>query len=430
MLGRLLGRRARPIYLAVLLLPIVFSVSLRVRTFLAARKIHAVLSGLEQVRVDRTTEEQLLRTVPYLVPSDPTRQMLAGGHDSYRVEISNADYYYGWTRWVPDYVLSLWPVHDSDLPVKDKWKSLTFPLKAAYVLGWRHLSFSAYVTVLNGTVSSTGYNLEPDVLIGYPLSYFVVARSAHGFSRDAGRRPVPVHSTDDESPDYRFGAVAGQFSMLDGTDSSIGVAYTADAPRDLIDHAFRVDLGCFWGSRGCDSVHQVVPLLWKDRRAIEDATTARFRSTDPCPNRILSGRVRYLPDLNVALLEVVRSRSEEVNYEGNRSEDIVTDYRLKEAIRGNPEGPWTDIRHRWTIPWPLSPRGEIPNPEPPSYPKPGDRFLYFSGATFDSCRIIRATPSAESAVRSAIPAPSSPCQNAQFRQWPNFDELDRRFVSG
>jgi hypothetical protein len=25
---------------------------------------------------------------------------------------------------------------------------------------------------------------------------------------------------------------------------------------------------------------------------------------------------------------------------------------------------------------------------------------------------------------------SSPCQNAQFRQWPNFDELDRRFVSG
>jgi hypothetical protein len=33
-------------------------------------------------------------------------------------------------------------------------------------------------------------------------------------------------------------------------------------------------------------------------------------------------------------------------------------------------------------------------------------------------------------VFSANQPPNSPCQNAQFRQWPNFDELDRRFVSG
>jgi hypothetical protein len=405
MLRRLLGRRARLIYVAVLLLPIVLSIGLRVRNFLIARKIHAVLLGLEQVRVDQTTEAQLLRTVPYLVPSDPTRQMLAGGHDSYRVEISNSDYYYGWTRWVPDLVLPHRKADEWLPPFKDKGKLLKFPFNAAYALGWRYLSFSAYVTLLNGTVSSTGYNLEPDVLIGYPLSYFVVVRSAHGFSMNGGRRPVPVHSADDERPEYRFGQVAGEFSLLTGADYSIGVAYTADAPRDIVDHAFHVDLRCFWALHGCDSVRQVVPLLWRDRKTIEETTLARLRSADPCPDRILAGRVRYLLDLNVALLEVVNSRSEEINHEGDRSFEITTDYRLKEVIRGHPEGPWTNIRTRSTIPSPSSNDGRIANPMGLPYLTPGDRFLYFSGATFDSCRVVRATPSAENAVRTAIPAP-------------------------
>ncbi len=227
----------------------------------------------------------------------------------------------------------------------------------------------------------------------------------HGFSWNQGRRPVPVHSTGDESPDYRFGAVAGEFSVLAGADRAIGVAYTSDAPRGLISHAFHVDLRCFWGIRGCDSVRQVTPLLWNDRQAITAATTARLTSSDPCPDRILSGRVRTLPDLDIALLEVAATRYEEVNHEGDLSSDIVTDYRLREAILGQPQGPWTHIRHGWTVPWPLAAKGEILNPIGPSYPKPGDRFLFFGGAKFDSCRIVPATPSAEAAVRtSATPS--------------------------
>jgi hypothetical protein len=77
---------------------------------------------------------------------------------------------------------------------------------------------------------------------------------------------------------------------------------------------------------------------------------------------------------------------------------------MKEAIRGKPEGPWTGVRHRWTIPSPVSTGGEISNPMQPAYRKPGDQFLYFSGADFDSCRIVPATPSAQAAVRSAMPA--------------------------
>jgi hypothetical protein len=201
--------------------------------------------------------------------------------------------------WVPSYLYAIGPPRVGESGVEKKWDALSLPMKVAYLLGWRHLSFGASVTVLDGTVSQTWYALEPDVFFGAPASCLVEARSVHGFWR---RGRVPVQSTDDESPDYRFGFVAGQFSWLTGADSAIGVAYTLNAPRDLISHVYRVDLRCFWGIRGCDSVRQVTPLLWQDRRALALATEARLKSANPCPDQILSGRVRTLVDLDIALL--------------------------------------------------------------------------------------------------------------------------------
>jgi hypothetical protein len=384
----------------LLLLLVVFSGGIRVRSYLLTRRIQAVLSGLGQLRVDATSEEQLLKTVPYLVRDPHEGRMGAHVQRYYRVSISNEDD--RWMKWVPNVLSSLWPA-PSDIPIRDKWGCLNLPLKTAYVLGWRHLAFAASVTVLDGTVSRTWYGLEPDVFLGWPRSYLVVARSAHGFWRDRGL-PVPVSSADDGSPEYRFGFVAGEFSNMAGADASIGVAYTADAPREKVSHAVQVDLSCFWNLCGCDSVRQVVPLLWKDRQEISAATTARLTPINPCPDRILAGRVRSLPDLNVALLEVVSSRNVEVNEEGDRSHEIVTDYRLKEVILGHPVGPWTGMRYRQAIPWPLSPTGNIANPVLPALPRAGERFLYFSGVRFDSCRIVPATPSAEAAIRAAVPA--------------------------
>jgi len=133
--------------------------------------------------------------------------------------------------------------------------------------------------------------------------------------------------------------------MLTGPDSAIGLAYTFDAPRDLVSHAFQVYLSCFWGIRGYYSVRQVVPLLWKDRQDRFQVTETRLSSRNPCPDQILASRVRYLLDLNVALLEVVRTREEVINHEGDLSWEMVTDYRLKEVILEHPEGLWTNIRH-------------------------------------------------------------------------------------
>jgi hypothetical protein len=393
--------RVRRFCLVLLLLLLVLSSGIRVRSYLLTRRIQAVLFGLEQLKVDATSEKQLLQTVPYLIRDPESREGTHVRHH-YRVRLSNEDDA-RWPQSMPKLFLPLWPPVRGEGPITDKWNAMDFALKAAYILGWRYLSFSADVKVLDGTVSAIWYGIEPDVFLGWPVSYLVVARSTHGFWRARGS-PVPVSSADDESPDYRFGFVAGEFSLIAGADAAIGVAYTPQAGRERISHVYQVDLSCFWNLRGCSSARQVVPLLWKDRQEILAATAARLTPGDPCPDRILAGRVRSLPDLNVALLEVVRSRHVEINMEGDPSHEISTDYRLKEIILGHPAGHWTDMRYREAIRRPLSPTGEIANPMSRALPKAGERFLYFSGARFDSCRIVPARPSAEAAVRGAVPA--------------------------
>jgi len=124
---------------------------------------------------------------------------------------------------------------------------------------------------------------------------------------------------------------------------------------------------------------------------------------DPYPDRILAGRVRALPDLNVALLEVVKPSRVDINEEGDHRTEFFTEYRLIEVIRGRADGPWNRIRYHKTIASPLAPGQRIANPATLLPLKTGSRFLYFSGAEYDSCRMVPATPSAESAVRMAVP---------------------------
>lgn len=389
---------ARRISIALALLVVFLSIGIRVRTYLLTRKIHEVLAGLERVQIDKTGEADLKKIVPDLTLDGSAR------YRTYHVSITNSENYYRWMRWIPDFVSSAGQ-SDEQFPIEDKWKILNLPAKVAYLLGWRQISFAASVTVFEARASGISYDIEPDILVSYPLSYFVFVRAVRGFWM---RRGVSVPSTNDESPDFRFGAVGGQFSLLSGADNAIGVAYTPEASRALVSHAFQVDLTCFWGIRGCDSVRQVVPRLWEDRKAIETATMMRLGPGKPCPDYVLAGRVRTLPDLSVALLEVVRFRWEDFSDEGIPSQDPVIDFRLTEVLRGRPEGIWTNFRIRQSIPSPADARAQIPNPMAWLRPKAGDRFLYFSGANFDSCRIVPATPSAEAAVRTAVPAPRRP----------------------
>jgi hypothetical protein len=57
----------RRIFLGLVLLVVLLSIGLRLRTYLLTRKVHEVLAGLERVEVDKTTETELLKAVPHLV---------------------------------------------------------------------------------------------------------------------------------------------------------------------------------------------------------------------------------------------------------------------------------------------------------------------------------------------------------------------------
>lgn len=183
--------------------------------------------------MDQTTEGQVQTLVPFLVGRDI--QTTTGAERQYCVSISNDEGGLGMLyamRWVPRFLFSLWRPRGSDAPVQDKWAAMVLPFKVAYVLGWRHLSFGACVTISNGVVSGTSYGLEPDVFLGWPADELVLVRSVHGFWM---RSPtVPVQSVDDENPDFRFGPVAGQFSWFAGSDSAIAVAYTTNAPLSCL----------------------------------------------------------------------------------------------------------------------------------------------------------------------------------------------------
>ena len=350
------GRWARRAYAAIILLMLLLTTTVHLRSYLMARKIQAVLHGLAEIRVDQTTEEQMPKMVPYLTQKD----WKAGGisHRGFYVQISNER---DWLR-------------------------------------FRFMSFGARVLVQDGKVSQVEYGLANQWMrpqyAGY-VGYIVSARSVHGFWLP-GQMGLEVTSVDDNSPQYR----------PRGLGKSLNVIYTSDASPELTKRVFHLNLSCFWSLRGCEDAREIAPGLWHDAQAIQEATYQQLIS-EKCPESIVEGRMRYLPDVSVLLLEVTGSRRVEVNEEGRQTEDWLTDYKLKEVIRGQSYGSWKNVRFGRTIPSPMDPTREIANQIwPPT--TIGSQVLFFGNPYFDSCRFIPATPSALEIVRKTPVPPKRP----------------------
>lgn len=344
------GRWARRICLAVLLFLVLILAATRLRAYFMTRKIEAVLHGLSKIRLDQTTEEQMTKMLPYFTERD----WKAGGfsYRSYYVHISN----------------------ESDgLP----W------------LGNRYISFDAGVLVQDGKVSQVDYGLANQWMRpqapGY-VGYMVTARSVHGFWLPT---PLQISSVEDYSPQYRPTRWG----------NTLAVIYTSDAPPEMTKRIFDLNLTCFWGLRGCADAADIAPEISRDVETIQKATYTQLIS-EKCPDSIVQGRMRYLPDVSVLLLEVTGSRRIEVNEDGGRAEDWFTDYKLKEAIRGKSFGSWENVRFQRTIPSPMDATRQIANQIWPET-RVGQQVLYFGGVGFYSCRFIPATPSALAIVRNA-----------------------------
>jgi hypothetical protein len=354
----------------ILLLLLVISADIRLRAYFMTRKIEAVLHGLSEIRLDQTTEEQMTKMVPYLTERDWKGNGLS--HRSHYVHISNESDGLPWPNGLThSYALALWLGRVGDL------------------LGYRYIGFDAGVLVQDGKASQVEYGLTNQWMrpqaAGY-VGYMVSARSVHGFWLPG---PLQISSVDDYSPQYRPTRWG----------SALAVIYTSDAPPEVTKRIFDLELGCFWGFHGCTDAADIAPDISQDVETIQKATYRQLIS-DKCPDSIIAGRMRYLPDVSVLLLEVTGSRRIEVNEEGGRAEDWFTDYKLKEAIRGKSFGSWENVRFQQTIPSPMDPTRQIANQIWPQT-KIGQKVLYFEGLGFYSCRFIPATPSALDIVRNA-----------------------------
>jgi hypothetical protein len=368
------GRLARRLSFTCFLVFLFVIAAAHIRNYFLVKTIEGVLAGLQRVRLDQTTETELLTDVPLLTRRGQDRRVDSGLERRYGVVISNE---HDWLLGGPLY------------PAPAGWR-----YELEDLLGYRTLIFAAGVLLRDGKVSHIGYEVEQRADI-WPrhAGAIVSAESAHGFWNPSGS--VIVTSEDDESPQFR----------VYGDEKFLGVTYASDASSELSSLAFRIDLSCFWALRSrCHSTFQVAPLWWQRKRAVEDEALARLTGPDPCPDRILAARIRYYPDTNAELLDVVRSRTIAITDEGSATGDeTLTDYRLRSTLRGKPTKALNNVRYNPFIPSPADSGVGILNPIP-AFRKAGEGVLLLSGSSFESCRMVPATPSAISAVRTAVPA--------------------------
>jgi len=394
---KLTGRWARRTYAAILLLLLILTTTVRLRSYFMARRIQAILRGLAQVRVDQTTEEQLTKTLPYLTRNEEEWKNDGITERWYYVRVSNESN----QLWAESFF----------------WR---FPWagQLADWLGYRYMSFDASALVQNGRAARVSYCLTKVPVQPRIPGCTVLVDSVHGFwSRGQG---PGWWSVDDESPQYHVGQrevptvvwrgrgsrPEGESGPGIGNESGVFVTFTNDAPPEVRKRTIQLNLSCFWSLRRCGDAREIAPGMWQDMQATREAALQRLQA-GKCPDSLIEGRMRYLPDVTVLLLEVTGSREMEVNEEGEQTEDRVTDFKLKEVIRGRNVWSWKNVHFRKMIPSPLDRAQTIANwTEPPT--KIGTKVLFFGSLYFDSCQFIPASPSALDIVRTTPVPPRRP----------------------
>ncbi len=264
----LTGRVARRASLSVFLLLILLTTTVRIRSYFLVRRFQRVLSGMSRIQIDKTTEEELVRVVPYLVRSATEEKSGAHAGGYYYVVSSNG---------------SDWLMHQLYFGNFGFWIPHARALKIAGWFGYRYISFYAQLFVIDGNVSRIRYEIVDEAAIPGSYTDFISVRSAHGvWGKES---PTVVTPADDENPQFR----------VSGDDNSLHVTYTFDAPPEQVSRAFDINLSCFWSFRGCRTARDVAPLLWQYKNEIQEKAFARLRKGANANARLWKGRIGQIP---------------------------------------------------------------------------------------------------------------------------------------
>lgn len=349
----------------------------RVQSFRFARKVERVLTGLAQVKIDQTTEAQLLALAPGLTNRgrvDPRYGFPDEGVVLYGAAFSNDA---EWNWWFFQFPFGGFGAVD-DYRDFSKTK-LGYSQRIAYWLGWRYEAFGVAVWVRNGMASTISTSLADDIQYGWPRGTILEVRSMHALGYWEG-----LTDMDEDNPGI---FIRGELN---------NIAYTPDAPAEFTKQLYPWDLRCYYlGFGGC-RVRDLAPQLWQSMQEMKQRAARRKSEDNPCSDRTLADRVRRF-GVDVELLEVVKSP--------DAAGAAKTAYTLREVLQGQS---WEEKQANY--------REKTPRPAPPAELKPGDRVIKFYGAGLESCTIAPATPSAIQVIRDAVPAAIAPRLQEDFRR--------------
>ena len=367
------SRPARVVYISLLSFVLIVGVGFRIEAAVFARRASRLASTLATVQIGKTTRAEVLRRMPNLVPESSLEPGTRCDADECLAQVAHTTTLLG-------------PLSNGN----------SFLFSALQKWGIRFGQLYVFVAFKSGTVCRYGYQLiisEPDSL--YPGAMFIYVSS-----REHLGEIDPITPVADESPDYRVGH-HNKWPEL-----NTRIAFTASAPRTLVQHAFDLQLGCLWSLRGCLNANQVLPEPEQDGQRILSSMLKRLRSHDQCPEWILARRARDVPDI---LLVTVEKVGAEGRYDYPSTPFHRVDFRLERVLQGKVDRPLKNVPVYLDINLPWGETDETVHNSAYDLMRPGQRLMLFSdmSTNIDSpCEAMAATDSAIKTVENNLAAKS------------------------
>jgi hypothetical protein len=225
---------------------LITAASFRLQSYFFALKVQSVLSRMGQIKLDRTSQAEVLALMPELRP-DTQPSFIGSGQPDIGCP-GDACFALHTQNW-PEGILA-------KLQVKLDYRS-NWLFKAVYWLGHRFLLFAAYVEIRGGTVSRYEYSLGVENR-DFPASE-IVEVEVLGADREGFPGYFGFMRDYDEIGGFRIRVPSNRPT------TSMCVGFTPDAKPEDVRNAFDVHLNCVWNAQGCSATKQLLPLLWEQK---------------------------------------------------------------------------------------------------------------------------------------------------------------------
>jgi hypothetical protein len=227
------SRRALYLCLYVSAMIVIPSIALRVQAFLFQRRAVSVVSALSALRVGTSSEAEAMSRIPTLK---------ADGMGPYGAPVCDAD----------ECVSTGIPYSSFSYAVLTRVGRAGSPTLFSALSRWgvRLSSLSVFVNFKSGKVSYLSYNLMVSTPHLDPPDAVVVEVTSR--EHEGARKPGLSAA---EHPDFRV-TTARRWPA-----QSVGVDFSPEAPKGLVEHAFDLELRCLWSFAGCRSWNQLLPAV-------------------------------------------------------------------------------------------------------------------------------------------------------------------------